>query len=421
MKNGINMFCMASTFCFAVKTMEIRVLICFVCFVMACTILCLVQDTASIDMSMIITSRLLTPERGIIAPKTGIHDNPFLVVGILSQLAQDDAVIFNSTWHSKAILEGSLIISFVRCMGIDQNATTVHTKAWTVFVNCSSCRQEFENCDKALAWLKFAVKTYPGAMFIGKSDSDSCINGDKLVAFMQNLSLTLPSKPLYVGRGMQVFINLHNSICFGPVPFIGGMMEIFSHTLISKLQCSYSVLGSMGEDVIFGHSLMHGKVQYTMISCDECFHDKELPLSANSIVVHGFKAGSKLKMVQVANELTVGENSGLDYNVVAYASHGKTEAPFHKWAGTCSNRCISVVGLVPEKLGKFHTVLQTAKEPIVAYDLGLSREDFEKFSFQWREKVDVQQFPMKDPSQEVIMSWVSRLYNSTCVTWMDVV
>lgn len=380
----------------------------------------LIQDTGSLQLSLRSVSKLTTLPQSIATHPATLHREPILVVGILSLFVQRDEFILNISSNFKGIQDGSSKIFFVRCMGIDENTTTMSTNAWTVFVNCSSERRDFELCDKSLGWLRFAAEAYPNAMFLAKSDADSYIHVDKLLTFMQNLSWMWPSHPIYVGRGMQIFVNLHNGMCFGPVPFMGGMIEIFSPRLIPELQCSYSVVGGMGEDFVLGHSLMHTKVQHTMVSCDECFHDKEVPLSTNSMVVHGFKKGSELKLLDVAHQLNSTKNKVPDYKVVTYNSHSNITAPFHRWGGDCSNSCVSVVALIPGNVGRLQALLQTLKAPIVAFDFGLPSEDFEKFSFQWRGKVDTQQFPEKDPTQEMITSRVSRLYNTTCLTWINI-
>lgn len=347
------------------------------------------------------------------------HSSPILVIGILSQSPQRDELIYDVVRHFKGVREGSVKTLFVRCTGIDKNTIAPPTKQWTVLVNCSSGARKWELCDKTLGWLNFATNHYPGAEFIAKVDDDSFVNVDRLLTFMRNLSWTWPSRNLYVGRGMQVYTRLHNGMCFGPVPFIGGMIQVFSSKLVSELHCSNSIVGGMGEDFVLGHSLMHTKVHYVMISCEECFHDKEIPFSHNSIVVHGFKASSEPNLLYTAHQLNKLETGVEDYRLVTYESHSDYKVPFHLWAGSCSNGCISVVALRPEKVGKFQQLVRDSKEKIVAFDMGLPFEDFQRLSFELRSKIDLQRFPVKNPSQQTMMKRVFEFYNTTCAHWND--
>ena len=344
---------------------------------------------------------------------------PEIVIGILSKHPNRDELIHDITSHFRGVRDGSVQIFFARCTGLDENATTIKTKLWTVFIDCSSNPRPWELCDKTLGWLKFAFDHFPAAKFIAKADEDSLIHVDRLLAFMHNMSWTWQSSNLYVGRGMQIYASLHNGMCFGPVPFIGGMIEIFSPRLISELSCSNSIISSMGEDFVLGHSMMHTKMQHVMISCEECFHDKELPLSKNSMVVHGFKAGSELKLLDVFRLLNESGSNTEQYNVVAYKSHSNTMAPFHIWGGGCLNGCISVVALLPDKVDGLRKLLQVSKNPVVAFDLGLKFEDFQLLSFELRSRIDLQRFPEKEPAQQNMVDRVSTLYNTTCATWVD--
>jgi hypothetical protein len=349
-----------------------------------------------------------------------VKRSPKLVIGILSKDHKRDELIYGIVSHFRGIRDGSANIYFARCIGIDDNTTTITTNSWTIFMNCSSGSRPWELCDKTLGWLKFAARSFPDAMFIAKSDDDSYIHVDRLLAFMHNLSWAWPSSSLYVGRGMQIYVDLHNGMCFGPVPFIGGMMEIFSPVLISELHCSNSVVGGRGEDFVLGHSLMHTQVQHVMISCDDCFHDKEIQLSRNSMVVHGFKAGSESKLFDVVHALNKTLSKTESYKVVTYKSHIKSMAPFHRWGSGCSNGCISVAALRPGKVVKLSQLLQASKEPFVVFDLGLGFEEFSNLSFELRSRVDLQRFPVGDPSKVAMLNRVSMLYNSTCVTWINV-
>ena len=348
-----------------------------------------------------------------------VNLSPKLVIGILSKQPTRDELIYDVMSKFRGVRDGSVKILFARCAGIDDSTTRIRTNSSTAFVDCTSKPRPWELCDKTLGWLKFAKQNYPDAKFIAKADDDSLVHVDKLLSFMQNLSLSWPSSNLYVGRGMQIYSNLHNGMCFGPVPFIGGMIQIFSTRLIEELHCSNSIIGGMGEDFVLGHSMMHTQVPHVMVSCEECFHDKELPLTRNSMVVHGFKAGSEQRLLDTLRMLDECQGSKIEnYNVVTYKSHINSMAPFHRWGDGCSNGCVSVVAIHQDKVDKFLS-LPVSKDPIVAFDLGLSFEDFRLLSFEYRSKVDIQRFPKKDPHQQDMMERVSVLYNTTCVNWME--
>jgi hypothetical protein len=343
-----------------------------------------------------------------------------IIIGILSTNAERDELMYNNSIHFDGIRNGMVKMFFVRCRGLDDNTVTNASSAWTVHINCSLDGRAFELCHKTLGWLNYATSHFPHAKFVAKSDDDSYIQVDRLLSLMTNLSHTWPSTNLYVGRGMQIFASLHNGLCFGPVPFMGGMMEIFSPALIPEIQCSGSVIGGMGEDFVIGHSLMHTRVHHLLISCSECFHYKEIQLSVNSVVVHGFKEGSLTQIRNVASALSKPWDAAHGYSAVFHWSHTEQHAHFHLWGSRCSNGCISVASTHSSSASRLVQFAGRAvKGPVVVFDVGLAPQDLLELSYSLRRTIDLQRFPSFNPSKEEMMQRVSLLYNTTCLNWID--
>jgi hypothetical protein len=382
-----------------------------------------------VSFLLLISSCIRLQELGVTAlfaaQFPGILEPPIipakLVVGILSRYPEADELIYNITNRFTSVRNGSVRIMFVRCLEVDSRNTTHLTKGWTAFLNCSSKPKKWEMCDKLLAWLKFAEEQYPQAKFIAKSDDDAYIHADKLLSFVVHLSNKWPSDNLYAGRGMQIFTGQHNGLCFGPVPFIGGMMEIFSPTLIHGMYCSSS-FAQGSEDVGIAYGLMHSKLHYTMVSCDSCFHDKEFGHSNQSIVVHGFKTSSNQKMLDIASTLdNTYRNTGIeDHKLVLHKSHGINPAPYHLWGDGCSNGCIQVGAILPRNVDRLSHFVNSLLRPAVVYDIGLENEDFLNLSLKFRSKISLERFHSSNASVDAMLQSVSIMYNSTCVSWTDI-